>query len=333
MSQAWRVLVVEAFDRSGMDLLEARPDIALDVVAGPAAPDFEARLAAAHAVTLRMTPFGADLIAKAPALRVVSRHGVGYDTVDVDALTARGIPLAVVGEANAVTVAEHTLCLMLGLARRLKAYDAAARRGEFAWRLRAESVELAGKTVLLVGFGRIGSEVARRCAAFGMRILVHDPHLSAAAIARAGGLPASDLDAALGEADVVSLHLPLTAATRHIVDAARLGRMKPGAILVNTARGGLVDEKALAAALADGRLSGAGLDVFERQPPATDSPLFRMENVLLTPHSAGMTREAAARIAVACAQNVLDALDGRLNPANVVNPEVLEAAAPAATSR
>lgn len=333
MNKAWRVLVVEAFDEAGMSLLEARPDIQVDVVAGPSAADFEERLAAADAVTLRMAPFDADLIARAPALKVVSRHGVGYDTVDVAALTARGIPLAIVGEANAVSVAEHTLCLMLALARRIPQYDAATRRGEFAWRLRADSIELAGKAVLLVGLGRIGREVARRCQAFGMRILVHDPQQSAAAIEAVGGRVAPDLAAALAEADLVSLHSPLTRETRHLLDAAALGRMKRGAILINTARGELVDETALAVALAEGHLAGAGMDVFEQQPLPTDSPLASLDNVILTPHSAGMTREAAARIAVACAQNVLGALDGRLDPANVVNPEVLGAALPAASAR
>jgi D-3-phosphoglycerate dehydrogenase len=327
MTTGWRVLVIEAFDPAGMELLSSAPNVTVDVVGSPSEPGFDGLLKAAHGVTLRMTPFPAELIQAAPSLRVVSRHGVGYDTVDVEALTRRRIPLAVVNESNPATVAEHTLALMLALARHLKAYDSALRAGDFAWRLRAESVELFGKTVLLVGFGRIGREVARRCAAFSMEVLVYDPHVPTGEIARAGGSPAGGLMAALGAADFVSLHAPLGPETRSLINAQALACMKPGAILVNTARGGLIDEPALAAALAEGRLAGAGLDVFAPQPPAPDNPLLGMDNVILTPHSAGMTREGAARIGKACAQNVLDGLEGRLDPGNVVNPETLEAEA------
>lgn len=325
MTEPWRVLVVEAFDRAGMEMLAARQDINLNVVPGVTDSGFDRLLRTAHAVTLRMAPFTADLIEQARSLRVVSRHGVGYDTVDLEALTRRGIPLAVTGESNPATVAEHALALMLALARKLPQYDAAQRRGEFSWRLRAETVELLDKTVLLVGCGRIGQEVARRCAAFGMRVLVHDPYISADEVSAAGWTPAEDLEAAFAITDFVSLHAPLGPETEALIDAQALAVMKPTAFLINTARGGLVDETALVAALSEGRLAGAGLDVYDPQPPKADNPLFALDNVIVTPHSAGMTREGAARIGVACAQNVLDALDGCLNPDNVVNPGVLGA--------
>jgi len=329
MTARWRVLVIERFDPAGMEVLSACPDVTVDVVGSTAEPGFESLLRAAHGVTLRMTPFRAELIAAAKSLRVVSRHGVGYDTVDVEALTRRRIPLAVVNESNPATVAEHTLAMMLALARRLAEYDAALRAGDFSWRLRTESIELYGKTVLLVGFGRIGREVARRCAAFDMKVLVCDPHVPADEIARGGYSAAGDLRAGLGAADFASLHAPLGPGTRRLIDAEALACIKPGAILINTARGGLVDEPALVTALTEGRLGGAGLDVFDPQPPLPGNPLLAMRNVILTPHSAGMTREGAARIAKACAQNVLDGLHGRLDPGNVVNPETLESAASA----
>ena len=235
MTAPWRVLAVEAFDAAGMALFDARPDVELSVVSGISDTGFDNLLESAHAVTLRMTPFTADLIERATSLRVVSRHGVGYDTVDVAALTRRGIPLAIAGESNPATVAEHALALMLALARKLPQYDAALRRGEYNWRLRAETVELLNKTLLLVGGGRIGREVARRCAAFGMQILIHDPYLSPDDIAGTGWILADDFSAALSTADFVSLHAPLSDETRFLIDAQSLALMKPTAFLVNTA--------------------------------------------------------------------------------------------------
>ena len=182
--------------------------------------------------------------------------------------------------------------------------------------------EIDGKTLLILGYGRIGREVARRAAAFGMRILVHDPFLAASAIA-APAEPAADLDAALAEADAVSLHLPLTPESRHIIDAARLARMKPSAVLISTARGGLIDEAALVEALRAKRLAAAGLDVFAEEPPPADHPLLGLDNVVLSPHSASLTQESAMRMSMVAAQNCLDGLDGKLDPSLVVNREVL----------
>jgi D-3-phosphoglycerate dehydrogenase len=183
--------------------------------------------------------------------------------------------------------------------------------------------ELAGKTLLLLGFGRIGREVGRRALAFGMRILVHDPLLPPEVVTEAGCEPAPDLTAALGQADAVSLHLPLGPATRGIVGREQLRAMRPHAVLVNTARGGLVDEAALAEALREGWIKAAGLDVFESEPPPPDHPLLGLENCLLSPHVAGTTAEAMMRMAEESLQNALAGLEGRLDPAVVVNPQVL----------
>jgi D-3-phosphoglycerate dehydrogenase len=218
--------------------------------------------------------------------------------------------------------------MLLTLAKAAVAHDAAVRAGDWAIRNRFLAFELMGRRLLLLGYGRIGREVAIRARAFGMSVAVHDPFVAAAALAEFGCLPAPDLNAALAEADAVSLHLPLNDATRHIIDARRLALMRPTAILLNTARGGLVDEAALAAALEGGRLRGAGIDVFADEPPRPDNPLLAARNALLSPHNAGVTDESMVRMATEAAANILDVLDGRLDPGVIVNLAAIGGARP-----
>jgi D-3-phosphoglycerate dehydrogenase len=175
----------------------------------------------------------------------------------------------------------------------------------------------------VIGYGRIGTRVARLCAAFGMRVMVHDPAFPTPRIAADGHIPAPDWRAALAEADVVTLHCPLHAGTRHLIDADTLERMKTGVWIVNTARGPVIDEAALVAALRTGKVGAAGLDVLTVEPPAKDNPLFGFDNVILTPHSAAAAQETLAKMAVRAAHNILDALDGTIDPGFLVNPEVL----------
>ncbi|MDQ0475427.1 NAD(P)-dependent oxidoreductase [Labrys wisconsinensis] len=312
------VLVAGAIHEAGLALLRAAPGVTLDVVEAVSTESYAPLVGRADAVLIRTQPMPAAVIDEAPRLAFVSRHGVGFDAVDVAALNRRSIPLAIVGDVNSQPVAEHAMMLILALAKRALVLDAATRQAGWARRNGFEAFELAGKALLLVGFGRIGRRVAGMAEAFGMRVLVHDPFVGAAAIRAAGAEPAAALDAALGEADIVSLHVPL-GGDGVLIGAPELKRMKPTAILVNTARGGLVDEAALAAALAEGGLAGAGLDVFAGEPPPADHPLLGSDRVVLSPHSASLTRECAARMSVAAAQNILDFFAGRLDPALVVN--------------
>ena len=213
---------------------------------------------------------------------------------------------------------------MLATAKKARHYDDSVRRGDFMVREAADHLELYGRTVLIVGFGRIGRRVAARCHAFDMKVECCDPYIAQMAIIDAGCTPVRDLAEALPRADYVSVHVPLNDETRHMIDAAALGRMKPGAILVNAARGPIVDGAALYAALESGHLAGAGLDVFDREPPRSDDPLLRHPATVLMPHMGGSSRGAFVRMASRCAQNVLDALDGRLDPSFVINPEALD---------
>ena len=320
-----KVLIIGRIHEDGLERLAQMPGLAVTVTEDPDDKDEAgAAMADAVAVLVRTQPITAAMIAGAPALRVVSRHGVGHDSVDLAALTARRIPLAVAATANMVAVAEHAFAMLLALVKRSRQADEAVRAGRWSERHLLVPTELAGKTLLLVGLGRAGRQLARRALAFGMRVLAVDPNLSPAQIREAGAVPMAGLMTALPEADAVSLHLPLTAATRGLIGEAQFRTMRAHAVLVNTARGGLVDETALVAALREGRIEGAGLDVLDEEPPRADNPLLCSENVILSPHLAGVTAEAKVRMAIEAAENVLAALAGRLDPAVCVNPEVLQ---------
>jgi D-3-phosphoglycerate dehydrogenase len=316
------VLVAGKIHEAGLAVLRDAPGFTADLVDEISTESYAPLIGKADALLIRTQPLPGPVIARAPRLRVVSRHGVGYDAVDVGALDARGIPLAIVGDVNSGAVAEQTLMLMLAVAKKTLAYDRAVRDGGWNQRNGFGATELEGKTLLLVGFGRIGRKVALLARAFGMRILAHDPPVPATLMREAGVTPAPDLGPALEEADFVSVHVPGSGGVP-LIGEAELRRMKRRAVLVNTARGGVVDEAALAAALAEGRIGGAGLDVFTDEPPSPGNPLLASDRTVLSPHSAGLTQECARRMAVAAMRNIVDFFEGRLDPALVVNREAI----------
>ena len=314
-----RIIVAEPIHPDGTALLQdngAHEVVTFDSPATVA--QLREAVPGAAAILVRTMPLGGDILSLAPALAIVSKHGVGCDNIDVDHCSARGIPVAIAAGANANAVAEHTLMLILACAKRLPAQDAAARAGDWGFRKSTEAGELRGKTVLIIGMGRIGQRIAPLCAAFGMRVVGYDPAIPFAGIERA-----DDLDAALPEADFVTLHTPLTPETTGLIDAARLGRMKRGAILVNCARGGVADETAVIEALTSGHLAMLGTDVFVTEPMRPDDPLLRLPNVIATPHTAAMTIESTRAMAMLSAQNILDALAGRLESDMIFNRAAL----------
>jgi D-3-phosphoglycerate dehydrogenase len=321
-----KILITESMSQRGRALLRERDDI--ELIEFPnliSASDFEALLkqhAPVHAVALGATRFGEAELEASGDMKVVTRIGVGYDAVDVPALSRRKIPLMVVGSANSPSVAEQALFMMLMLAKRANEMHGLVRNGQWSARLGKLPYDLFGKTVLIIGFGRIGTRTAKRCLAMEMNVLIYDPYKPADEIRAAGCEPVADLDAALPRADFVSIHCPKTTETVGLFNAARLKRMKPSAYLVNTARGGIIDEAALYDALSSGRLAGAGLDVFAQEPPSVPNPLFELPNVIIAPHVAGVTREAVDRMSEQTALNILSVLDGEPIRQNVINQDV-----------
>jgi D-3-phosphoglycerate dehydrogenase / 2-oxoglutarate reductase len=318
-----KVIAPASMARAGWAILDARDD----VEAAPynplmPTPEFHEILRDIDGIALALTPFGAPELAAAPKIKVAARIGVGFDTVDIPALTAKRIPLMTVGIANSPSVAEQAFSLMFALAKRNAQHDAGVRAGTWRDQLTTLPADFLDKTMLVVGFGRIGTRTAKRALAFEMRVLVYDPYVPADAVRAAGCEPASNLDAAIAQADFITVHCPKNPETINMFDAARLDRMKPSAYIVNTARGGIINEQALCDVLTANKIAGAGIDVFEREPASVDHPLLKLPNVVVAPHMAGVTRESMDRMAVMTCRNILSVLDGAPNKENAVNPEV-----------
>jgi D-3-phosphoglycerate dehydrogenase / 2-oxoglutarate reductase len=302
------ILVAGKIHASGLALLQAAKNMTFDLVEPVTTEAYLPLLPKADALLLRTQPLTEAMLTIAPNLKIVSRHGVGYDAVDVAALTKRNIPLCIVGDVNSRAVAEHTMMLMLAAARRTVAHDHAAKNRNWNERNTFNSAELDGKTLLIIGFGRIGKRVAQLAEAFGMKVIVNDAFANVASI---------DLDTALPQADYITLHTP--AARTPIITAKKLALMKPTAILINAARGDLIDEAALDIALRQNRLRHAALDVLSTEPPPSDHPILTNPRVTITPHNAGLTEECAARMAVASAQNIVNFFNGNLDLSLVIN--------------
>ena len=299
---AKRVLVADTIAPEGLERLRAAPGLEVEVRTGLDEDGLCAAVTGCAGLIVRSSAqVTARVLDAAAGLEVIGRAGIGVDNIDVAGATERGVVVLNTPDANAVTTAELTVAHLLSLSRNLPRADRSVRAGRWE-REELVGTEVAGKTLGLVGFGTIGRLVAARARGLGMRLLVHDPFVTAEVIAEAGGEPV-DLDVLLAGADYVTLHCPVTPRTRGLLDADRLAAMKPGARLINCARGALVDEEALAAVLREGRLAGAALDVFAQEPPG-GSPLLGLENTVFTPHLGASTREAQTAVGVQIAAQV-----------------------------
>lgn len=318
------ILVAGKLHPSGVALLRSAPDVTFDYIEEVSEQSYHPLIGKADALVLRTQPLSESTVASADRLKIVSRHGVGYDAVHLASLNERGIALTVVGDVNSVSVAEHAMMLILSAAKRILRGDHAVRNpSQWGWRNRLEAEEISGKRLLIIGFGRIGRHLARMASGFGMEIRAFDPFVQAQGWPEGPVLPASDLLEGLVWANVVSVNVPR--AERPIIGKNEFAAMQHGAIIVNTARGGVVDEAALIEALQSGHLGAAGLDVFDNEPPSKDCPLLAFDQVVLSPHIAGLTRECGERMAVAAIQNVLDFFAGIIDPKLVVNADQLRA--------
>jgi D-3-phosphoglycerate dehydrogenase len=319
-----KVICIQPLHPEGMKILHSRPDLEIIVPEAPDPATWANFLPGTEAICVRLSKIPRSLIEAAPNLKIISRHGVGVDNIDVAAATERGVIVATVGLANAPSVVEHTLALMFALAKRLPDFDHAVRQGDYMRKMKLEAVDVAGRTVLIIGLGRIGSRLAKALNALGIKCVGVDPAYTPAEIEAMGCEPVTDFRSALPRADFVTVHTPLQDDTRNMIGARELAMMKPTAYLINCARGGIVDEAALLDALNSGRIMGAGLDVQVDEPPKPDDPLLKCDRLILTPHSATSTPETMMRSSMTVAQNVLDHFDGRLPKSHVFNQEVLK---------
>jgi D-3-phosphoglycerate dehydrogenase len=320
-------------------MADARP---LVVLAGPIHPDGraqlerEARVVVAEETEAGVVKVGSEaqgllirgrpacpesLMAALPRLRVLGRHGVGLDTVDLAAATRLGIAIVHAPGSNSQAVAEHALLLILCCVKNIRKIDRLTRSGDFGARHLVENIELRGKTLGIVGVGNIGRRVAGMAAAFGMRVLGYDRYVAPDEVRRRGAEPVASLEALLPQVDVLTCHTPLTAETRHMINEKTLALLRPGAVFVNTSRGPVHDERAVFEALVRGHLAGAGLDVFEQEPSPVDNPLFGLDNVVVSSHVAGVTREAHQAAALQVTGEMLRVLRGE-RPEVLANPDV-----------
>ena len=317
-----KILIVQPIHERGVQVFDDRFDVR--VASDPSVATVMKEIKGVEGVVVRTAPFPREIIEAADALKVIGRHGVGVDNIDLKAATEKGVIIVNTPNANATSVAEHTLTVIGALAKQMTVYNKEMRAGQWEIRNSYRAVDLDGKTLGLVGIGRVGSLVARKAAAaFNMKVIAFDPYVEPEKAREIDITLVAASDDIFRQADVVSLHTPLTPETRGFVNAARLRLMKPTAFLVNFSRGEVIDEKALYKALKTGVIAGAAIDVFDPEPPLKDNPLFELDNIIVSPHSAALTQECVIRMATGAAEGVVDVLTGR-RPQFVVNPEVFK---------
>jgi D-3-phosphoglycerate dehydrogenase / 2-oxoglutarate reductase len=306
----FKVLIADQLSEDGIKLLKAEPAFEVDVQTGLSPADLAKIVGPYDALLVRSaTKVTAEVIAKADRLKVIGRAGVGLDNVDADAATKRGIIVMNVPAGNTISTAEHTMSMLMSLARRIPQAYASLKGGKWE-RSKFVGTEVFGKTLGIVGLGKIGTEVAKRAQSFGMRIIAYDPFLSAER-AQQLEIQLTDLKTVYQEADFITVHTPLTAETKGLIGAKEIAMMKKGVRLINCARGGIIDEAALHEAVTSGQVAGAALDVFEQEPPPMDHPLLKLEQVVSVPHLGASTQEAQFNVAIEVVKQVADALLGR----------------------
>ena len=321
-----RVLITEHMHERGYEVLNAHSDIEIVWIDDIEPSTLVNAVKDVDAIITRSAFLTSDILKRAEKLRVVSRHGVGCDNIDVAYLSARHIPVAIASGANSRSVAEHTMGLMLAAARELPLLDQVVKTGKWADRNDYRACDLFGAKIVILGFGRIGRLVAPLCKAFGMDVVVADIKLDANLASEMGCRGVKDFRPELADADFLTLHVPLDNSTRHIISTSELAAMKPESILINCARGGVVDDDALLKALDNGHLRGAALDVMHTEPPASDHPLILRSDVVMTPHNGAASTSASIAMAEMSAQNVIDTFNGVLRDDCTFNLEGLKTA-------
>ena len=271
------------------------------------------------AISIRTAKLPNEIISSAKKLQVISRHGVGYDNIDLKSTKEIGATLTITATANAVAVAEHVMFMLLNISKRKDMYDQSVKLGKFNDRNKLpKTIELWGKNILIAGFGRIGQALIKRCLGFEMNVFVYDPYINDEKIKSLGGKKVNDIKEAVKEMDAISLHIPLNDETKNIINYDLLRSMKTNCIVINAARGGIINEIDLDKALRENLIFGAGLDVFETEPPKSDNPLLKNDKVFLSPHTAAFTEECMIRMGKETIQNIIDFFEKKLDKSKII---------------
>ena len=314
-----KVLIIKKIHDSGIKLLDSRKDFSYEVVEDPETSVLINKVQDCDAISLKTSKFGSDLINAANKLKIISRHGVGYDNVDLETIKKKKIILSITTNSNATSVAEHVFFMMLSISRGVDAYDKNVKEGKFLNRKNLElSKELWNKNILIAGFGRVGKNLIKKCIGFDMNIFVYDPFVDKKIIDSLGGKKIDNFQNTIQDMDYVSLHMPLTDKTKNLINMKVLSSMKKNSIIINASRGGIINEMDLNEALNKGMIFGAGLDVFEKEPPSPNNPLLKNKKVLLSPHSATFTEECNERMSKETIQNIIDFFGNKLDKTKIV---------------
>ncbi len=315
----FKIAIVEKIDEAGLKILEKHNNFEYEIIENVSKNNLIKELPKYDALTLRVAKLDSEILKHCKKLKVISRHGVGYDNVDLNFLKQNNINLLITATANAVAVAEHAMYMMLSLSKGVTYYDKAVRSGDFKKNVsKIETFELFKKEILIAGFGRIGKNLIKRCLGFEMKVFVYDPFVNKEIIESYGGKKVEDLNVAVKTIDFLSIHMPLNKETKNLIDINILKKMKKNTIIVNTARGGVINEIDLDKALKDKIIFGAGLDVFEKEPPDQSNPLLKNDRVLLSPHSSSFTKECKIRMGIETVQNIINFFENKIEKSMIV---------------
>ena len=314
-----KILVIQPIHEAGIKLLESNPNYEFEVVENVDAEFLKSKIKDCDGASIRTAKLTSDVIEAANNLKIISRHGVGYDNIDLEASKKNNLTLAITATANAVAVAEHVMFMLLNISKRKNMYDDTVKSGKFSDRNKLpKTVELWSKNILIAGFGRIGQALIKRCLGFEMNVFVYDPFVSKDVIEKLGGIKVENMEDACKDMDAISLHIPLNDKTKNIINYDLLKTMKNNCIIINAARGGIVNEVDLDRALKEDLIFGAGLDVFEIEPPEASNPLLKNDKVFLSPHTASFTEECMTRMGKETVQNIIDFFDEKLEKSKIV---------------
>ena len=318
-SNKYKVLVVQGLHEQGLEMLKNRTDIEFNVLMSDDENEILEAAKDVSGITVRTAKISSKIIEAANKLQVVSRHGVGYDSIDLVSLNNKKIPLTIAAHSNMISVSEQAMFFLLALSKNVFYYDDFTRKGDWTNRWDVKAWDLAQKNILVIGFGRIGSNFVKRALAFDMNVYVYDPYVEKEKVKISGAIPVDNISENLQKMDAVTLHCPKNDETTDLFTKKEFNLMKKSSFIINCARGGILNEEDLYEALKNENISGAGLDVFDVEPTPSSNPLFKLNNVILSPHIAGVTVESTVRMATETVQNVLDVLDDKINQSVVVN--------------
>jgi D-3-phosphoglycerate dehydrogenase len=319
VSNKKNILIIQPIHEEGIKLLENNPNYNYEVIEYIKLEDIKNKIQNCDGLSIRTAKLPGEIIDLGKKLKVISRHGVGYDNVDLAAIKKNRITLTITATANAVAVAEHVMFMLLNICKRKSMYDDAVKNGKFNDRNKLpKTIELWGKNILIAGFGRIGQALIKRCLGFEMNVFVYDPFINEEKIKSLGGIKVDNLENSLSKIDMISLHLPLTNETKNLIDINLIKKMKKNCIIINAARGGIINEIDLDRALNENLIFGAGLDVFDIEPPKEDNPLLKNDKVFLSPHTAAFTEECMKRMGKETIQNIIDFFDEKLEKSKIV---------------